>query len=321
METKLKRIEEELAGYIKVDQKNWTKIYQLMKEVQKGELYKERPDTKSFNAWVNALADDLKVHVSLLWARLKAGRVYQEYEDRAAKNGRFVTPMSSLSISPDSLNLCEKVAGKNALAMDELIDKVVSGELTREDLRAAAKAKRAAGGMMPVTRHDRIDADDRTELRTEVTASDIMLALRQPSWLPGTKDIRGIKKAYHMFSEFRIPSGTSRYVRRIDGMVAETYTVTNSDEIVLRGVEIKISSEDLLGDHKMQEYTDFCDYFYLAIPDGVQKIMDAALSISRPAWGILAVKKDGSIRVVRNAEKLDAIFRDKTMSNCIIKLI
>ena len=121
--SKLKRIEEELAGYVRTDKKNWVRIYQLMKQVDTEKLYKERDDTPSFTAWVNALADNLHVHVSLLWARLKAGRTYTEYEARAAEQGRTVVPLAGIAVSPDSLNLCEKVAGKNAVEMDRLIAK------------------------------------------------------------------------------------------------------------------------------------------------------------------------------------------------------
>lgn len=321
---KLKKIEQELAGYVKADKKNWVRIYQLMHEVETGKLYEERDDTPSFTSWVNALADELDVNVSLLWARLKAGRTYAEYESRAAGQGRSVTPLSLLNASPDSINLCEKVAGKNALEMDRLIDKVVAGNLTREDLRAAARAKRAEGGAMPKTRHDRIDAADRTEDTTKVTASDIVMALRQPTWLPvakheGCEDY--LEHKYHIFTEFRIPSGTSRNVRRIDVMIAETFTLLEQDAVVLRGVEIKVDKNDLLKDCKMQEYTQFCDYFYIGIPAGDREMLDAAESVRRPSWGVLTVSKDGTVSVIREPEKLNAAFRDKAIANCLIKLL
>ncbi|MBQ8987238.1 MAG: hypothetical protein IJ100_08410, partial [Lachnospiraceae bacterium] len=238
--SKLKLIEEELAGCVKADRKNWVKIYQLMREVEVDRLYAERDDTPSFTSWVNALADELSVHVSLLWARLKAGRTYAEYEERAAKQGRSIAPLEALSVSPDSLNLCEKVAGKNFAEMDRLIDKVVGGELTREDLRAAARAKRSEGGAMPKTRHDRIDAAERTEDTAKVEASDIVMALRQSAWISAAKDDDRkvyFDRKYHVFIEFRIPSGTSRSVRLIDVMIAETLTLLEQGDVVLRGVE------------------------------------------------------------------------------------
>ena len=107
--SKLKKIEAELAGYVKTDRRNWVRIYQLMHEVEVEALYKERDDTPSYTSWVNSLADELHVHVSLLWARLKAGRNYAEYEARAEQQGRTVTPLANLAVSPDSLNLCAKL--------------------------------------------------------------------------------------------------------------------------------------------------------------------------------------------------------------------
>ncbi len=321
MAGKLKQIEEELAGYVRADRKNWVRIYSLMHEVEVGKLYDEREDTPSYTAWVNALADDLHVHVSLLWARLKAGRVYAEYEDRAAKQGRAVIPLEAVTVSPDSISLCEKVAGKNAVEMDRLIDKVVDGSLTRDDLRAAAKAKRAAGETMPATRHDRIDAADRTEVSDRVTASDIVVALRNQSWLSAAREDQHFDHKYRLFPEFRIPSGTSRSARRIDAMIAETVTASARDEVVLRGIEIKISSQDLVADHKMQEYTSYCDYFYIAIPAEDAELLAAAESVRRTAWGLLTVSKDGKVTVVHEPDKLDPAGRDKTLANCIIKLI
>lgn len=320
--SKLKSIEEELAGYVRTDKKNWVRIYQLMKQVDTEKLYKERDDTPSFTAWVNALADNLHVHVSLLWARLKAGRTYTEYEARAAEQGRTVAPLTGIAVSPDSLNLCEKIAGKNAVEMDRLIEKVVDGSLSRDDLRAAARAKRAFGGTMPTTRHDRISAEERTEKVDTVTAADIVMALRKsPEWLETARDDDFFEHKYRIFDEFRIPSGSSRSARRIDAMVFETVTAAERDEIVIRGIEIKVSKSDLLRDHKMEEYTSFCDYFYIAIPADDPEILAAAESIRRSSWGVLIVSKEGGVTVVHEPEKMEAVFRDKTLANCILRLI
>ena len=318
--SKLKKIEEELAGYVKTDRRNWVKIYRLMHEVEEDRLYKERSDTPSFTSWVNALADELHVHVSLLWARLKAGRSYSEYEERAAQQGRTVIPLTDVAVSPDSLNLCEKVAGKNSAEMDKLIDKVIAGDLTRDDLRAAARAKRASGGAMPTTRHDRISAEQRTEKAVTIAASDIVMALRRSSWLPTAREDEYFEHIYHLFTEFRIPSGSSSSVRRIDAMIAETITETERDKVTLRGIEIKVDTNDLLGDHKMQEYTEFCDYFYIAVPAEDSEILAAAQSVRRPGWGILTVTKDGDVTVIQDPERLSPTFRDKTLANCIIKM-
>ena len=329
-EYKLQRIEEELAGYIKADRKSWVRIYQLMSEVETDKLYMERTDTPSFTSWVNALAEELHVHVSLLWARLKAGRTYSEYEERAVRNGRTVASLDKVVVSPDSLNLCEKVAGRNACEMDHLIDRVLAGELTRGDLRQAARAKRRAVDIDTVdgkdrkvrTRHNRLSAADRTDdVLEKITAADIIMALGKSSWLKKEREDPYFRHVYVMLPEFRIPSGTSRHARKIDAMVFETFTAMDYDEVVIRGFEIKISRSDLLGDHKMQEYTDFCDYFYIVIPAGSPEILEAAESVRRPSWGVITVTKDGDIKVVHEPERMDAVFRDKSLANGIIKLL
>jgi hypothetical protein len=297
-------------------------MYQLMSEVESSQLYKERQDTPTFTSWVNALAEDLGVHVSLLWSRKKAGKSYDEYKQRAEKKGRKVADLGDLSVSPDSINLCEKVAGKNATEMDRLIEQVVAGKLTREDLRAAAKARKEISGLKgPRSRHDRVTAADRTETEASVTASDIVMALKKSTWLMVAKGDERFNHVYQCFPEFRIDTGTSRHSRRIDALIAETVTSTEKDSVVLRGVEIKVDKNDLKGDHKMAEYTDFCDYFYVAIPADNQSLQETAESIIRPTWGIITVSKNGKIDVIKEARKREAPFRDRTLATCLVKLM
>ena len=121
----LNEIEGQLSQYLAADKKNWIHTYLLMSEVQDKELYAAQ--YRSYTKWVNHLADSLSIHVSTLWARLKAGKNYAEYAARAAEHGRTVPKIEEIDVSPDSLNLCAK--------MDKLVEQVVSGNLTRENLR------------------------------------------------------------------------------------------------------------------------------------------------------------------------------------------
>lgn len=319
---RLSEIENELTGYVKTDKRNWVKIYQLMHAVEKEKLYLAR-ELPSFTAWVNTLAEEMHVHVSLLWARLKAGRNYAEYEERAARAGRTVTPLDEISISPDTLNLAARVAGKNADEMDSLIDKVVEGSLTRADLRAAAQIQRASGDVGAKTRHDRLSAREKESgLTTRVTAGDIIIALRRNhDWIPIVRADKHFDHIYHVFQEFRANSGTSSHTRLMDALIVETRSETTRDTVTLRGVEIKVSKSDLENDTKMQEYTDFVDYFYIAIPADQPDLLEAAHAIKLQAWGILLIDLEGNITVETDAQRLDAVFRDKTLANCIIKLL
>lgn len=73
----LNKIEGQLSQYLAADKKNWIQTYLLMSEVQDKELY--IVNYRSYTKWVNHLADSLSIHVSTLWARLKAGKNYAEY--------------------------------------------------------------------------------------------------------------------------------------------------------------------------------------------------------------------------------------------------
>lgn len=158
----LNEIEGQLSQYLAADKKNWIQTYLLMSEVQDKELYVV--NYRSYTKWVNHLADSLSIHVSTLWARLKARKNYAEYASRARDQGRTVPKIEEIDVSPDSLNLCAKVAGKNAVEMDKLVDQVVAGDLTRENLRQAAKARKAAGEFVAKSRFDCVQAKDRTEM-------------------------------------------------------------------------------------------------------------------------------------------------------------
>lgn len=333
----LNDIEGQLGQYLAADKKNWIQTYLLMSEVQDKELY--IVNYRSYTKWVNHLADSLSIHVSTLWSRLKAGKNYAEYAARAAEHGRTVPKIEEIDVSPDSLNLCAKVAGKNAVEMDKLVDQVVASDLTRDNLRQAAKARKAAGEFVARSRFDCVQAKDRTEMEEKITAADIILALQSSSWLFSQStdnpiwekvitDPREsvkktyIKEKYRVFEEFAIDPGTSRHSRRLDALIAENISVPlHADNPVnLIGVEIKVDINDLKNDCKMQEYTDFVDQFYLAVPDE-EDIVNAALSIKLDTWGLIIVSKDGQIKVLQTADKLSAIMRDKTLNNLILKLL
>ena len=73
----LKNTENELIELLNQDRQNWVQIYRLMEQVEKEKAYRE--SANNFTQWVNKLANKAKVHVSLLWARKKAGSAYDAY--------------------------------------------------------------------------------------------------------------------------------------------------------------------------------------------------------------------------------------------------
>lgn len=321
----LQQIEAELTESVRRDTVTWQRCYELMHAVEEGRLY-EQEGLPSFTAWVNQMAETIGCHVSILWSRLKAGRTYEEYAQRAKAAGRTVPKLADVQLSPSTLKLCSTVAGADGAAMDNLIDKSLAGELSRTDLSVAARAKRARAPESVSTRHSvAADIAAREEGNAAptpaLTAAEIVLALQTSSaWVGAPDETKYIDRKYRVFTEFRADTGSSRAARRFDVLAVETLTVAERDAVRLHGVEIKVSKEDLLGDHKMQEYGDFCDAFYIAVPDTAEMV-EAAESIKLQAWGLLAISPDGKLRVVHRAEEKPGVMRDKTIAAALIKLM
>lgn len=323
----LERLESELAERIEKDQKNWIRIYTLIHQVEVEQLWQARPETKSFTAWMNSFAKRLDCHVSLLWARRSAGLYYTEFYERQVSAGRSVPALETVSrLSPETINLCATVAGKNADKMDSLLESALAGNLSRADLRSASRAAKAArkeaGEAQPVNGYSAIRASDRGKGKpADLTEADIILALRQDhSWVGQHNSAPYISRKYCILDQFRANAGSSHHARRMDVLAIETLTVSERDTLRLHGIEIKVSVSDLKGDHKMAEYCPFVDYFYLAVPD-TQGMLTAADDVRLPDWGVLAVEKSGTMRVIHSAALNPGTFRDKTMAAALIKLL
>lgn len=321
----LQQIEAELTESVRRDTVTWQRCYELMHAVEEGRLY-EQEGLPSFTAWVNQMAETIGCHVSILWSRLKAGRTYEEYAQRAKAAGRTVPKLADVKLSPSTLKLCSTVAGADGAAMDNLIDKSISGDLSRTDLSVAARAKRARAPEAVSTRHsvaaDRAARDSNDSAPTPaLTAAEIVLALQtSAAWVGAPDETKYIDRKYHVFTEFRADTGSSRSARRYDVLAVETLTLSERDAVRLHGVEIKVSKSDLLGDEKMQEYTAFCDAFYIAVPD-VPEMIQTAEAVRLPAWGLLAVSPDRKLRIVHKAEEKPGVMRDKTVAAALIKLM
>lgn len=324
--TRLTEVEQQLLELVTVDNQSWAKIYILMEEVEKNKLYE--PEFSSFTKWVNTFAQHAKIQVSELWSRKKAGRYYAAYEARQHDQGKDVAPIQSLSVSPDNLILVEKIAGSNLTVADDLISRVVNGELARKDLSNAwktVKAERERAGVSAVRKnaYDKpiLDASaDQSGLlsgKKTITAGDIVLAFRQNTWLTPI-DKPYVQEKYHIMPEFAVETGTTRHARRMDILAIENLSTEEKGEVHLHGIEIKVSKHDLLNDHKMAEYRAYCDYFWLAIPE---ELLGIAKDNINEGWGIITVSVDGNLTVQEAAQKYDARFRETAITLALIKLL
>ena len=308
--------ESALLQLLKTDRSNWCQIYRLMQRVEDEQLY-AAGGFHSFTAWVNHLAGEAGVHVSLLWRRKKAGKFYVSYQEQAATRGVEVPALEAAGVSAEDLSLVEKIAGGSAEAQARLMDKVLAKDMTRKDLKAAwalAKAEREKRGqrVSKKTRHDTEPADTKEAAASSATALaayDVVRALSQ-NWPTPTEK-------YRLFTEFPVNTGSSRNSRRIDALIVEE---KENSEVRIVGVEIKVAKADLLADHKMAEYVDFVDRFYIAVPEDPQMI-DAAQAVRLPSWGILAVDQAGTVREVEPAGELTAVMRLETLTSVVQKLL
>lgn len=324
----ISEVEQQLTELVSLDKKSWVKIYELMQEVETDKLYKEQYN--SYTAWVNSFAERVKVNVSLLWQRKKAGKYYAEYVERQNKKGNTVIPIEEVKVSPDNFILVEKIACGNQAVADELIDKVVDGKLKRQDLSNAwktVKAERERAGVKVVRQnaHDmpKFDVGESSmnlanEKKTSITATDIVLAFNKNSWIAERIEKPYVVEKYRIMTEFAVETGTSSHARRMDILALENISAKTKGDVNIHGIEVKVSKSDLLSDKKMQEYREYCDYFWLAVPEN---LLDDAKNIVVDGWGIITLSIDGSLTVQRQAQRYDAVFRDKTITQALLKLL
>lgn len=334
----LRQIEAELTDVLDKEKRNWTKIYELMSRVEQEKLYEQKENCKSFTQWVNMLAKDLHVHASGLWAKLKAGRTYAAYAERAEKRGMIAQRAEDVAVSVDTINLCATIAGKSVERQDSLLDRAIRGELSRQDLREAARAKSAESarkyekGLFNSEKKEevqKVQNQQNPEEQQGITAADIIVALKSSSWIEYVEKSferdEYITKVRKLYAEFPVYTGTSRSARRMDAVILENISARERDEIVIRGVEIKVSVSDLMHDEKMTEYTDFCDLFYIAIPAGDDELKKAVQAVMLPEWGLIEVSEGEEnvynyvAEVTIPAKKIQGVLRDRTLSTALIR--
>ena len=162
----------------------------------------------------------------------------------------------------------------------------------------------------------------------KIKAVDVVLAMTDNDWLqqllPDDSEINREKMFYRTkrvnknFAEFPVFTGTSRQSRQIDLLTVENITAENPSELLLHGVEIKVSKSDLENDHKMTEYGDFVDYLWFAVPT---ELVEVAEKISLDSIGIIAINDDKKVSVIRKGEKRKPLLKQEALQTLVIKII
>lgn len=337
----LKQIEAELETILSSDKRSWVELYVLLKEVQDNELY--TPAFQSFSQWIKDFARRTHTHESILWARLKAGKVYADYQQTKQDQGISVPDLAEAKVAADSLVLLGKINKANKNIAADLADKVMAGELTRADLRQAYQDIKRSKGIRKVSTDPHAAAlkeagedGERQTAETEkekikIEASDIIyhlgsgidwLTTPKPSALSRFEAKQPYRPVYKLIPEFSVYTGTSRHSRRVDALIAENHTTDNLWQINLHAVEIKVDKNDLINDQKYTEYSDYADYLWIAIPT---ELLPAAEASVPSGVGIITFDRDdnGNLmsKIESQATEYKAELKDKALSSMLVRVL
>lgn len=327
---KLQEIEYKLENLINVEKKNWTTFYLLIKEVEEKKLWQSQ--YASFTQWVKDFSVRIKCHESTIWQKKKAGEVYNKYASLQKEKGIEVKKLEDAKVSAESLIVLEKIMKYDTGRTEELAEKVFNNKIKRTELREIYKAVRPKPEEEKFNKFEKIEETAASEnIRSiNVKTSDILSVLFETkNWLGEKEERKHFKSAFEqnkveMFTEFPVFTGTTRKSRRIDLLCIENLTTTNLWELNIHGLEIKISSNDLLKDEKYTEYTEFIDYLWLVVPE---ELKDIALKNKFKGCGLIIIKQENSqqqglkAEIVEKAVKLNAARREETLVSIALKLM
>lgn len=319
MDTKmsLNDIEKELKDLVTKDKNNWTHFYVLLKDVEQHQLWKS--NFRSFTAWVKNFCIKTKTNESIIWARKKAGEVYQNYSNIQKEKGIEVEPITKIKVTPDTLVLLEKISRKSPELGADLTEKALTKKIKRKDLREAYRTIKSK--TQNSTTKDK-NNEDNTDIYA-VTATEIVTAMSETEWL-GVENIERKyfktsfnQDKYRVFTEFPVFTGTSKKSRRIDLLVAENITTKEPYGLNLHGIEIKVNKHDLLNDNKYTEYAEFVDFLWLAVPE---PLLEYVKDTKPESCGII-VYRFGKVEIVEHAKQLIPMMKHDTLNKIVLKIL
>ena len=295
---KLQNIEIELKNLLEKDKHHWTKTAQLLIEIERNTLYREK--AKSFSQYIRQLSEQFKIHESNFWRIKKAGEYYLKLNTTTD-----TTIINQAKTTPEQIEILVKI---NTIAPPAIVknleQKMIAGKTTREELRdiwqtyrPLKKGKTERGRRKPKNKKQYQLFNDTNIIpdNEPLTAVNILEALKNPKWANDT--INTNTTQFQIYKEVAVTVGTSQHARRIDvvGIIKEQ----NSLPTVI-GVEIKASINDIQRDTKLTEYMPFCHYFYIAVPNETAFI-DTAKAVITQQIGLLCITDevvDGRYQVV-----------------------
>ena len=149
-----------------------------------------------------------------------------------------------------------------------------------------------------------------------ITSADLITALRTSNWLKEVKHDANYELIYQVFTDFCPNRGKGHNTKEMDALVVENLTINDCKDVILKGIEIIDSKQDLHHNIRLAEYTRYVDFLYIAVPDIVD-IIEFAESIRRPEWGIMTIERSGSVRVIREPSYLHPTCREEMLTNVV----
>ena len=259
----LEKIEDKISLILSDSMKSWVDLYLLLEQVRENKLYK--PEHRSFTAFVRHVAETNNVHESILWQRRKAGKTYRRYQkikEQQGKGAKAIEELKESKISPEALELCQKIAQKNDEVFTNLIEKAINGEVTRDSLRQTYTTMRDkeiseairrdlrhendtendthAKGMQSMANDQKEHTEQNTNPKDPLKTAEISLALDSSSWMEKFAQILGTdaidqndiynftrkgRGIFKTLNEFPVTSLTTRFDRKVDKAIFETITL------------------------------------------------------------------------------------------------
>ena len=322
-------IEKQLIELFISERKNWVSIYLLLKIVDEEILW--RGNYNSYTQWIKEFAVRSKVHESSIWHIKKMGAVYEKYSKKMEAKGMKVDDIKNTKVSANNLVVLEKISKYSPERTEELVEKIFKKEITKNDLEEIYRAVRPS----KINNENnnsiafKTDGEIRTEkIKNNIKASTILSTVYEyENWLGQKKVRKYFKSSYEQdkiqcFSEFPVYTGSTKKSRRIDFLAVENMTTENLWELNIHGIEIKVTESDFINDEKYTEYTEFVEYFYLAVPE---ELKDIALKNKFKDCGLIVISKDKTnkfiAKVIEAPARLNPLRREDTLTSIALKLL
>lgn len=259
----LEKIEDKISLILSDSMKSWVDLYLLLEQVRENKLYK--PEHRSFTAFIRHVAEVNNVYESILWQRRRAGKTYRRYQqikEQQGKGAKAIEELKESKVSPETLELCQKIAQKNDEVFTTLVEKAINGEITRDSLRQAYTTMRDkeiseairrdlrhendtendthAKGTQSMANNKKENTEQNTNPKDPLKTAEISLALDSSSWMEKFAQILGTdaidqndiynftrkgRGIFKTLNEFPVTSLTTRFDRKVDKAVFETITL------------------------------------------------------------------------------------------------